>query len=160
MSSRLEGKVRVIAGMGGSIGRASALAFAREGKSVVGCHLGVDAPRDTVELVRGSVRNMVSKHPCHLTDPTDCPGGGRVGARQLRPGRRAVQPHASADFNRLEDSVDDGSSHVLVRRLPGWRGWPEEVAKVAPFLASEDSSYATVAEILVDGGMNVWSLLV
>ena len=159
MSSRLQEKVCVITGTGGSMGRASALAFARDGKSAVGCDLGVGAARDTVELVRGSVRDMVSKHPCHLTDPTDCPGVGRVGARRFRPGRRAVQPHASADFNRFEDSVDDGASHVFVRRLPGSRGWPEEVAKVAPFLASEDSSYATVAEILVDGGMNVRSLL-
>jgi NAD(P)-dependent dehydrogenase (short-subunit alcohol dehydrogenase family) len=36
MSSRLEGKVCVITGTGGSIGRASAPVFAREGLRVVG----------------------------------------------------------------------------------------------------------------------------
>jgi hypothetical protein len=39
MSPRLEGKVCVITGTGGSMGRASALAFAREGALVVGCDL-------------------------------------------------------------------------------------------------------------------------
>ena len=74
MSSLPQGKLCVITGTGGSMGGASALAFAREGKSAVGCDLGL-------------------------------------------------------------------------------------AATVALFLASEDSSYATVAEILVGGGMKVRSLL-
>jgi NAD(P)-dependent dehydrogenase (short-subunit alcohol dehydrogenase family) len=42
-SLRLSGKVCVITGTGGSFGRASAVAFAREGASVFGCDLNVDA---------------------------------------------------------------------------------------------------------------------
>ena len=37
MAQRHEGEVCVITGTGGSMGRASALAFAREGALVVGC---------------------------------------------------------------------------------------------------------------------------
>ena len=37
MTGRLAGKVCVITGTGGSMGRATALLFAREGASVVGC---------------------------------------------------------------------------------------------------------------------------
>jgi NAD(P)-dependent dehydrogenase (short-subunit alcohol dehydrogenase family) len=37
MAGRLAGKVCVITGTGGSMGRATALTFAREGASVVGC---------------------------------------------------------------------------------------------------------------------------
>jgi NAD(P)-dependent dehydrogenase (short-subunit alcohol dehydrogenase family) len=37
MSSRLQGRVCVTTGTGGSMGRGSALAFAREGALVVGC---------------------------------------------------------------------------------------------------------------------------
>jgi NAD(P)-dependent dehydrogenase (short-subunit alcohol dehydrogenase family) len=44
MSGRLSGKVCVITGTGGSVGRAAALAFAREGASVVGCDVNVAAP--------------------------------------------------------------------------------------------------------------------
>jgi NAD(P)-dependent dehydrogenase (short-subunit alcohol dehydrogenase family) len=72
MPSRLEGKVCVITGTGGSMGRATALAFAREGASVVGCDATVQAAQATVEMVRGSGAEMVSMHPCHLTEPIDC----------------------------------------------------------------------------------------
>ena len=43
MSSRRQGKVRVITGTGGSMGRASAPANAGEGALAVGCDLGLDA---------------------------------------------------------------------------------------------------------------------
>ncbi len=42
MSRRLSGKVCVITGTGGSMGREAARTFAREGASVVGCDLNVD----------------------------------------------------------------------------------------------------------------------
>jgi len=72
MSSRLKGKVCVIAATGGSMGRASALVFAREGAKVVGCDLNVETAEATIELVHGAGGEMISMHPCHLTDPADC----------------------------------------------------------------------------------------
>jgi NAD(P)-dependent dehydrogenase (short-subunit alcohol dehydrogenase family) len=45
---------------------------------------------------------------------------------------------------------------LLGKTLLGRLGKPEEVANVALFLASEESSFITGVDIKVDGGMAVW----
>jgi NAD(P)-dependent dehydrogenase (short-subunit alcohol dehydrogenase family) len=72
MAGRLAGKVCVITGTGGSMGRASALTFAREGASVVGCDVTVEPAAATVEMVRAAGGAMVSLQPCQLGDPAEC----------------------------------------------------------------------------------------
>ena len=72
MSARLEGKVCVVTGTGGSMGRATVLTFAREGASVVGCDVAVEPAEATVELVHAAGGAMVSLQPCRLSDPADC----------------------------------------------------------------------------------------
>src|SRR2546423_2362746 len=72
MPGRLSGKVCLITGTGGSMGRESALAFAREGASVVGCDVAVEAAEATVEMARQAGGEMVSLQPCRLSDPADC----------------------------------------------------------------------------------------
>ena len=72
MSGRLAGKVCVITGTGGSMGRATALLFAGEGASVVGCDVTAEPAAATVDLVRAAGGEMVSLHPCQLGDPADC----------------------------------------------------------------------------------------
>ncbi len=66
---RLSGKVCLITGTGGSIGRAAAVAFAGEGASVVGCDVNVDAAEATVAMVRAQGGTMISLQPCHLKCP-------------------------------------------------------------------------------------------
>src|ERR1700730_6314198 len=72
MSGRLSGKVCIITGTGGSMGRAAALAFAREGALLVGCDVAVEPAVQTLEAVRAAGGQIVSLQPCRLSDPADC----------------------------------------------------------------------------------------
>jgi 3alpha(or 20beta)-hydroxysteroid dehydrogenase len=50
--------------------------------------------------------------------------------------------------------VDAGRMEDMLRRVPlGRVAMPEEVAKLALFLACDDSSYSTGCEFVIDGGM-------
>src|SRR5260221_9066514 len=107
MSGRLSGKVCVITGTGGSMGRAAAMTFAREGASVVGCDLNVDAAETTVAMVRKADGTMVSLQPCQLTSPADCQALVDFAVRTF--GRIDVlfNNAAMAYFNWLEDITDE-----------------------------------------------------
>src|ERR1700734_823230 len=72
MSGRLAGKVCVVTGTGGSMGRAAALTFAREGAWVVGCDVTVEPAEETLKAVHAAGGEMVSLQPCHLGDPAEC----------------------------------------------------------------------------------------
>src|ERR1700730_495692 len=103
MPDRLSGKVCIITGTGGSMGRAAAIAFAREGAWVVGCDVNVAAAEATVEMVRAQGGTMISLQPCHLTEPSECQALVDLAVREY--GRIDVlfNNAAMAYFNWLED---------------------------------------------------------
>ena len=107
MSLRLSSKFCIIMGTGGSVGRAVALTFAREGAFVVGCDVNASGAEATVELVRAGSGTMVSLQPCHLAKPADCQTLVDFAVHSFDRIDVLFNIAAMAYFNWLEDITDE-----------------------------------------------------
>jgi NAD(P)-dependent dehydrogenase (short-subunit alcohol dehydrogenase family) len=107
MSGRLSGKVCVVTGTGGSMGRATAVTFAREGALLVGCDIAVEPAEETARIVRAAGGEMVSLQPCRLSDPAECTKLVELAVNEF--GRIDVLFNLAArsHFSRLEDFTDE-----------------------------------------------------
>jgi NAD(P)-dependent dehydrogenase (short-subunit alcohol dehydrogenase family) len=107
MSGRLAGKVCIVTGTGGSMGRATALTFAREGALVVGCDVAVGHAAETVEMVRAAGGRMVSVQPCLLGDPAACEQLIELAVREFGKIDVLFNLAARSHFHTLEDFTDE-----------------------------------------------------
>src|ERR1700722_16366520 len=107
MSGRLSGKVCIVTGTGGSMGRATALTFARGGALMVGCDVAVEAAEETVELVQAAGGEMVSLQPCRLSDPGECAKLVELAVGEFGGIDVLFNLAARSHFHRLEDFSDE-----------------------------------------------------
>ena len=73
-SGRLEGKIVLLTGIGGGMGRVTARLFAREGATVVGCDLDAEGAAETVRLVEHEGGIIESNAPVDLGNREDIDG--------------------------------------------------------------------------------------
>jgi NAD(P)-dependent dehydrogenase (short-subunit alcohol dehydrogenase family) len=104
---RLNDRVCVITGTGGSVGRAAAKRFAEEGAAVIGCDTNAAAAQETVERVHSAGGRMSSLHPVDLTTMAGCQK--LVDFALDHYGRIDVLYNnaAMAHFNWIEDITED-----------------------------------------------------
>jgi NAD(P)-dependent dehydrogenase (short-subunit alcohol dehydrogenase family) len=107
MAGRLDGKVCVVTGSGGSMGRAAALTFAREGALLVGCDVAVEAAEETLEAVRAAGGQMASLQPCVLSDPAECAKLVELAVGEFGGIDVLYNLAARSHFHRLEDFTDE-----------------------------------------------------
>ncbi|CAB4622302.1 MAG: SDR family oxidoreductase [Actinobacteria bacterium] len=68
MTQRMAGKVVVITGTGGGMGRAAAIRFAKEGAVIAGCDLNPETNNETKRLVEAAGGQMHASAPVNLVD--------------------------------------------------------------------------------------------
>ena len=138
MPARLEGKIALVTGAGSGLGKAIALAFTREGASLV---LG----GRRAEPLEKTLREIADEGGTGLVAPGDVTRAADV--------RRIIETDLNHDF--LQGLKKTGEYEALVRIHPlGFLGATDDVAHAAVYLASNEAPWMTGVVLPVDGGIS------
>ena len=149
----LRGKVAVVSGAARGIGRATAIAFAREGANIVG--IDISAPVDTrsgVEAATPDESAALELGPHGITVNAVVPG--LIDTPLTRHKERYAQALQAAGKMPTGSSTDEEEARkVLTAKTPLGVPWiePEDVAPVVVFLASEAARMVSGATYDVTG---------
>ena len=104
VGKRFDGKVVVITGTGGGMGRAAALRFAAEGAIIAGCDVKVEGNLETIAMVEAAGGRMIGKAPVNLTDEAETAGWLAEVEAELGQIDVMYANAGATKFNRLEDT--------------------------------------------------------
>ena len=138
---RLAGKVALISGGARGMGAAEARLFAREGaRVVIGDVLEADGHAVEAEIrAKGAVRLLTKVTALQYAKD-------RIRVNSVHPGP-VITPMTEARRR------DKATYDLMVSRIPmGRYGEPDEIAYGVLYLASDESSWTTGSELVIDGG--------
>jgi NAD(P)-dependent dehydrogenase (short-subunit alcohol dehydrogenase family) len=112
------GKVAFVTGAGSGIGRTTALAFAREGASVVIADVSEQGNEETARMIKelGGQGLTVS---CDVTPERGGEGGARSGGQRIRARRPCLQHGAEQKPNATADITEEEWDRIIAINLRG-----------------------------------------
>src|SRR6266540_1177994 len=176
MGTRLTGKVALITGAGMGMGREASILFAEEGARIVACDIDKEAADETVALVdkAGSQAVALAGGGSIILVGSVSALAGFTRAQDAYTAAKGalISLNKSRAIQFAKDRIRSNIIHPGIVETPlqapyltpelraefnsgiplGRIGRPRDIAYAALFLASEESSFMTGAEMIVDGG--------
>lgn len=153
-AGRLDGRIAFVSGGLRGIGRAICACLAADGASVVNVSsiMGLVGMGDVsaYNASKGAVRLFSKSNALEFAD-----AGIPIRVNSIHPGfvetpllHQGMARWAERDGVSAQDLIDGMAAATPIKRL----AQPVEIGKVVAFLASDDASYMTGSEVVVDGG--------